>query len=92
MSIMFGKGKNERLVFAMRWRIKILISITCHKGEVAAMSSVCWVTSFHAKFVPTDHNMITQNKIIMETAALENKKKATFNKFSNANVAKLWQQ
>ena len=35
------KGKNERLVFAMRWRIKILITITWNKGEVAAMSSVC---------------------------------------------------
>ena len=35
------KGKNERLVFAIRWRIKISITMTCHKGEVAAMSSVC---------------------------------------------------
>ena len=82
---MCGKGKNERLVFAMRWRIKFLITITL---------SVCWVTSFHAKFVPTDHNMTTQNKITMETAVLENKKRPRSISFSglNANVVKLWQQ
>ena len=50
--------------------------------------------SFHAKFVPTDHNMITQNKITMETAVLENKKRPRSISFSglNANVVKLWQQ
>ena len=54
------------------------------------------MTSFHAKFVPTetDHNMITQNKITMETVVLENKKKATSISFRgpNANVVKLWQK
>ena len=52
------------------------------------------MTSFHAKFVPPDHNMITQNKITMETAVLENKKWPRSISFSglNANVVKLWQQ
>ena len=52
------------------------------------------MTSFHAKFVTTDHNMITQNKITMETAVLENKKRPRSISFSglNANVVKLWQQ
>ena len=52
------------------------------------------MTSFHAKFVPTDQNMITQNKITMETAVLETKKRPRSISFSelNANVIKLWQQ